>query len=269
MENSYLSINKRFSRDLNNLNSCEEESYFRKLTEFFKPLIFKYRVAKEIKRQTDKFLASDFNLVEIINPTEEKISDIIAMLLRPDGEHGQGNIFLRKFLEILSKELPEKPDGISDIEYLLNCRIIVDREVEAKGRLDIRIYFKKEGENFFTIGIENKPWAGDQPEQLKRYSDYLEKDSDHLKEKYVLLFISGDGRMPSEFSISEKDRKKLEESGNLLCSSYHKFLILWLKECLKECEAEKVRWFLRDFITWIRKNFREEVSNGSEERGYY
>jgi hypothetical protein len=38
-------------------------------------------------------------------------------------------------------------------------------------------------------------------------------------------------------------------------------LIPWLKECFKECEAEKVRWFLRDFITWIGKNFREEVED--------
>ena len=265
--------------------SHEEDNYRKKLHEFFKPLIFKYRVAKEIKRQTDRFLASDFNLVGIMNPCEDKISDIIAMFLKPDGEHGQGKVFLRKFLEILKEERkellkeltakvePQKQQNeiddkskINDIENLLNCRISVEREAEAEGRLDIKITFKTEEGDYFIVGIENKPWAEDQPEQLKRYSGDLENK---LKDDYVLLFISGDGRLPSESSIPKEKREDLERNGKLLCSSYRRFLLPWLRESFKECEAEKVRWFLRDFIIWIEEKFREDVSDeSSEERNH-
>jgi hypothetical protein len=258
---SYLALLDEFFKGLKNSYKEEEGNYERKLSHFFEPLVLKYRVAREIKKQTDKFLASDFNLVGIMNPDEGKISDIIAEFLKPDGKHGQGGIFLEKFLEMLEGQLYK---GNLDKKIPSNSDVIVEREVTANGFIDIQITFKGERRNFI-LGIENKPWAGDQPSQLKRYSDYLKKEH----KNYVLLFISGNGRLPSEFSIPEEERKELERKGNLLCTSYHRFLIPWLRECFKECEAEKVRWFLRDFISWIEKNFREEVSDGApEERNH-
>ena len=258
--NSYLISMESFFKNLSNLYKKEKENYEKKLYYFTKPLILKYRVAKEVKKQVDKYLASDFNLINIMNPDENKISDIIALFLKPNGEHGQGKVFLEKFLKILKENLAENfQNKINKLKNLSNCEIYIEREVEAKGRLDIEIIFKTEEGNFFIIGIENKPWAGDQPKQIKRYSEELEKKT---KDNYILLFISGNGRPPSEDSISEIERINLEKDGKLLCSSYHKFLLPWLKECFKECESEKVRWFLRDFITWIEKNFQEEVSNG-------
>ena len=254
---SYLTSLDRFFGGLKSSYEREKERCKKELSSFFEPLIFKYRVAKEIKKQTDKFLASDFNLLGIMSPDEDRISNVIAELLKTNGKHGQGEVFLQKFLVILSKELSKSSlRNFLDVEPFLNSRITVKREAETNGRVDIQITF--EGERNFTIGIENKPWAGDQQEQLKRYSDYLRRKY----RDYILLFISGSGRLPSDFSIPEKERKKLEEEGRLLCTSYRRFLIPWLRECLRDCEAEKVRWFLRDFITWIEKNFQEEVNDG-------
>ena len=235
-----------------------------RIKKFFDPLIFGYRVAKEIEKRTDKYLASDFDLIELIKPDENKVSDVMKLLLEPDGKHGQGKLFLRKFLEVLNKKLQERSKGLpGDIENLLDCDTTVEREVESEGRIDIRIDFKEKGRSFLIIGIENKPWADDQTGQLERYSEYLENKSGG---NYVLLFISGDGRLPSKHSIREGKRKDLEENGKLVCSSYRGFLLPWLKECLKECEADKVRWFLKDFVSWIEKSFKEVRNDSGRER---
>ena len=77
------------------------EKFFGDLEKFFGDLRFRYRIARISKEQTDRYLASDFNLVGITAPKEEDIPRYIALLLEPKGTHGQGDVFLRKFLEIL------------------------------------------------------------------------------------------------------------------------------------------------------------------------
>jgi len=45
------------------------ERYIQRLERFFSDLSFRYRVSEEVKHYTDRFLASDFNLVGIFVPT--------------------------------------------------------------------------------------------------------------------------------------------------------------------------------------------------------
>jgi len=221
-------------------------------------LIFKYRVAKEIKRHTDRYLASDFNLVGIMSPDENKISDVIAEFLNPNGKHGQGKVFLKKFLEVLRGFI--SPDWLSFDNSFLS-QVVVEREcsTDEGRRIDILLKFPKG-----FVGIENKPWAGEQKNQLKDYAEYMRKIS---KKEFLLIYLDGWGREAT--SIEPELKNELVEKGKFVELSYCRFLVPWLKECFKECEAEKVRWFLRDFISWIEKNFREEVGNGApEERNH-
>jgi len=257
--NSYLESVDRFFRGLRNSYMKEKANYGKKLSRFFEPLIFKYRVAKEIKRQTDRYLASDFNLIEIMEPDENKVSDIIAELLKPNGKHGQGKAFLEKFLEVLSTFI--SPSWLS-YESLDVSQVVVKREYSTdKGRrMDVLLKFPQG----FTIGVENKPWAGEQENQLKDYAEYLEKIS---KGKFLLIYLNGWGR--KAFSMETKLKEKLKKEEKFVELSYCRFLVPWLRECLKECEAEKVRWFLRDFINWVEKNFRKEVNDETpEERNH-
>ncbi len=261
MENlsDYSQKLEEFFCGLKNAYHKNEEAYVAKFSRFFESLVFKYKIFREVKKQVDRYLASDFNLVGIMNPDEERISNIIALLLDPEGGHGQGKIFLAKFLEMLSKNFQERlPGKLEDLEKLISCRVRVEREVEAQGRLDIKVRFLANEKPYFVVGIENKPWAGDQMKQLKRYSESLKDEMDN---DFVLLFISGDGRLPSEYSISNGERRSLERDGKLLCSGYRSFLLPWLEACYKECESEKVRWFLKDFANWILDNFEVGVSN--------
>jgi len=61
-------------------------------------------------------------------------------------------------------------------------------------------------------------------------------------------------------SLDTKQREKLEKAGKFIILSYNKFLKNWLKNCIKLCEAEKVRIFLKDFIAWIEKYFPENMN---------
>ena len=74
-----------------------------KLTFVLSSLLFEFKTQKEIWNGINVYLAKSFNLIKLLNPTndEDKFSDIIKILLDPNGEHAQGDIFLRIFLQII------------------------------------------------------------------------------------------------------------------------------------------------------------------------
>ena len=235
-----------------------EAEYKQKLSRFFGDLSFRYRIAKSVKAQMDRYLASDFNLVSMLAPGEEIISRLIALLLEPDGVHGQGKVFLEKFVETLNKCLKERSieNPMRNAGEIGNAKVETEHSTDKGRRIDIFIDLPN-----FVIGIENKIWAGDQKDQLKDYGEYLAKRG----KDYLLIFLTCNGRGPSEWSITKEERAELEKEGKLITLSYRQLLLPWLKECLKECEADKVRWFIRDFISWIEENCREVSDDGQEE----
>ncbi len=217
-----------------------------KLERFFNELSFRYRIAKEVKEYTDRFLASDFNLIGIFSPDEVRISGILAEILNPKGKHGQKELFLKEFIETL-KGLVSNSETLRGLENLTSAKVLTEYSTPY-GRLDILIEFP----NSVAIAIENKPWTGEQPEQLQRYANFLERT---YNGKYLLVFLTGTKREAT--SIGKRLKNKLKEEGKFLETSYGELLKPWLLKCAKECEADKVRWFLKDFVSWIEENFKE------------
>jgi hypothetical protein len=88
-------------------------------------------------------------------------SPILADLLDPFGSHGQGGLFLREFLKLLTEHKADLP-ALSDarVEHASPWAWIIGRERE---RIDISISNPHIG---LLIFIENKIDAGEQPEQL-------------------------------------------------------------------------------------------------------
>ena len=82
---------------------------------------------------------------------------------------------------------------------------------------------------------------------------------------YLLIFLHGGWQEVK--SIRKKEKERLKKKGRFLEVSYNNFLKPWLIRCYKECEAEKVRWFLKDFITWVEDNFKVEEVEGDGEEG--
>lgn len=236
----------KFFNDFSNLRGSLIENYNQKLEKFFNELSFRYRIAKEVKEYTDRFLASDFNLVGIFSPDEVRISGILVELLNPKGKHGQRELFLKEFIETL-KGLVSNSETLGGVENLTSAKISTEYSTPY-GRIDILIEFP----NSVAIAIENKPWAGEQSEQLQRYIKWLEKT---YEGRYLLVFLTGTKRKAT--SIGKRLKNQLKEEGKFLEASYGELLKPWLLKCAKECESDKVRWFLKDFVSWIDENFKE------------
>lgn len=96
---------------------------------------------------------------------------------------------------------------------------IVERE---KDNIDILI---RDPSSMQAVVIENKIWAGDQSDQLRRYAKKLKGQgyAPHL------LYLTLDGHSPSEDSAGDLEYK---------CISYKEDLSPWLKRCQKRAYDE-------------------------------
>ena len=245
-----------------------KRNYKRGLSKFFKDLRFRYELQDEIKKQTDRYLASDFNLAELMVEFTDRyhrepiISKLISLLLEPNGIHGQQDKFMREFVCEIEDHLQKyrKNGRVSELMKNLDfseAEVIVEMNIDGGKKIDILIEFES---SKFAIGIENKPWADEGEEQLNSYNRYLKRNF----ENYLLIFLNGGWQEVK--SIRKKEINRLKEEGKFLDVSYASFLKPWLIRCYKECEAEKVRWFLKDFITWVEDNFKvKEVEEDGEE----
>ena len=194
---------------------------------------------RDKKRHLDRFLSTDFNVFkQWIEPNEKNLSAIIANLLNPAGSHGQQRIFLDAFLSRI-----ERYDLLTKVPRAVTCEAPTDCIENSNRRIDILVDFEN-----FGLGIENKPKADDQEQQLKDYSDHLKEK---YKDKFCLVYITQDGCDPSENSIAHRLRKELKEKRKLICVSYRHDILEWVRECCQLCESDKFRWFLRDFMDYV------------------
>lgn len=114
-------------------------------------------------------------------------------------------------------------------------------------RIDIEIAFQSD-DGPAAIAVENKPWAGDQDQQLSDYAEHLESESMY-KGRFKLIYLTPNGEKPSEASIATEERKKREDAKQLDYASIRKWAsdTGWLKRAEGEVKAERVRWFVSDF----------------------
>lgn len=107
-----------------------------------------------------------------------------------------------------------------------------------------------------AVVIENKIYAEDQPAQLRRYHDRLEREGYRDRDIH-LLYLTLDGRKPSE-----------DSAGGLLYQtiSYRDDLLPWLKCCqMYACDEPELRESIAQYIHLIRKlistDFEEAYMN--------
>ncbi|MBF0528490.1 MAG: PD-(D/E)XK nuclease family protein [Deltaproteobacteria bacterium] len=236
------------------------------LEKFFTEIRARMETHEQYKKLYASTLSPDFNMISCMNPDENRLSSLIAMLLYPKGEHGQGDIFLRCFLQTI--KTPPFPYNsrtekqIEKIDELLKQQNLSEgrstRILEAltteipNSQRRIDIFFNLNG---FGLAIENKPWAIDQPGQLSDYIEHL----NFLKKKgslndFFLIYLSRDGEPPAENSINHVDLITFQDIGNLIVVAY-KQLIDWCKLCVEKCNSHRLRFFLEDFICYIMNNF--------------
>ena len=135
----------------------------RRAADFFNQLAFKIAASKRAQAVLDEYLATGMNVVrDYVRPNENRISDVLRDLLDPSGSHGQGSIFLDSFL----KEI-----GPSNMSVDAHSAIVREHRGADARRLDLLIMFRGSS----AIGIENKPFACDEENQVRDYCQYLQK----------------------------------------------------------------------------------------------
>lgn len=197
-----------------------------------------FKKAKELYRDR---LAPDFSPFDFIDPDEMRLSRILAWLLCPKGTHGQGGRFLHLFVKQLFRTN-------SDLAWPLDACEKAKTQTEIRihgGRLDVHVSLPRQ-----TLVIENKAGAGEQPEQIKRYADYL----DSLGQVDTrLVYLTPDGSEPS--SIEEREKVRRMQGGQLHCWSYPQHILEWLTNCRAVCRADRVATFIDEFSRYIRRHF--------------
>ena len=178
-----------------------------------------------------------FNFFKIIKRHywENMHSDILKEFLDPRGSHGQGNMFLQEFIQVLKKF--DKSGKINPADF-------EDAEVKReKHRIDITIHSLNSDK---TIVIENKiNYAVDQPEQL---GGYFKTMKDNKREVVAMVYLTPYGtKRPEEHSYG-KSKELIEEVFINLPAHNHqnesgndsgRSVVAWLKTCQNKIDERK------------------------------
>jgi len=208
------------------------------------------KLLEEIKAISQKYeeiakiTGENYNVFEIlgVRSDEDSHSRFLANILDPKGIHDCGDIFLKLFFE---KFLSYK----SDIDFS-NCKVHREYNTDL-GRIDIYINC-----NDFGLVIENKIYADDQPEQLRRYNDFLK--SKFNEDNRSVFYLTLNGKKATKESHCGIKYMRLAYNKN--CSgddddenNSDKDILEWL-ECCQEKVFNKplIRETLEQYINLIR-----------------
>lgn len=168
----------------------------------------------------------------------------------------------KEFLKMLKKE-------ISDIDEDLECKARTERTLpDDTGRVDIFISgkFGKNDDNTRII-IENKIFASDQHEQIKRYFEYLDENDNNDKPKYkgYLFYLTLEGKDPSQYGLGD-----LFGTNKIIAKlSYSNHILPWLEKIKKNIEPPKMKTYISDYIEIVENLTRvsKMIKEGKYEEG--
>lgn len=207
-------------------------------------------LAEKRQREIDKRLATGFNVLRLIEPDENKLSDLVKNLLDPKGTHGQGDVFLRLLLDQL---------GLGDHAASAD-KAVVEREAWTFGitrfrrRIDVLVRAE------VLVAIENKLDSLEQKDQVKDYLEHLQHETGDRR--YCLIYLTPNGRLPESLNPEEIQQF---QGRTLFCWGYQEQLRAWLEKCRQECEAQRIRDFLSDFIAYIDIDLKCDLASNQKE----
>lgn len=184
---------------------------------------------KQIIKQTEvKRRGEDFNVFSVLGLWSEEVrlhSAMLAELLNPEGSHGCNENFLRLFIQDvveikLSNDMDELSKAFTTAEYHIGC---INEEGTEGGRIDILIEMPQ-NTGIPSLIIENKIYAEDQPNQLRRYYNFgvtKYQSPDNFKILYLTLYGS---------SASTTSTGEGEPFDYIKCSYIH-HIRKWLEHC--------------------------------------
>ena len=209
-------------------------------------------IARRAQEELDRRIATQFSVFDYFHERETDLSRVFGSLLDPYGNHGQGDRFLSLFLHEARKGLNSCEQRHFPVSGLEGCVVHLEYPTDKGRRIDIVIELSQNR----WIGIENKPWSGESDRQIEDYlEDLLGRAGSTGSGAAWLIYLSGDGSDPGTLP-DDTELKSLcltmsyRDSGGNSASAEK-----WIGECLMECEAEQVRWFLKDLHAYIKRSF--------------
>ncbi|MBX0332940.1 PD-(D/E)XK nuclease family protein [Pontibacter sp. HSC-14F20] len=169
-----------------------------------------------------QFSKERFNILSCLTAhhLEELHSNFIAYLLDPQELHHCGSLFLELFLATL-KIIPGIEEQLADVvlevgSFQVNKEKYIGRSTQGDIYGFIDIYLESATLN---IAIENKIKAGEQADQIKRYSQYCKTQG----KRYLVLYLTLEG--VGSLQAGDEPYYKL---------SYREHIVTWLETCIKE-----------------------------------
>ena len=242
-----------------------EKPQQRELEQFFAEVAPRLDTAQTLDDELDRQLARRFNVFRYLRTDEMGFSKMIADLLDPAGDHGQGAAFL--------KLLTDKLDFAKGVN-LDSAKVQTERRIDGRRRVDIAV----EIDGAHCLAIENKSnFAGDQEGQVEDDLKWLEREFSHS----VLIYLSPTGDGPSEVSVALETLNELEtktprrfaimpcDSSDMPSDEHDSFrlpfsLVDWLADCRKNCDVDRLRWYLRETEAYCRQRYGGQAVTGSK-----
>ena len=184
-----------------------------------------------------------FNMFAVcgVNHYENTHSRIIASLLDPSGSHGQKDKYLKLLLQVI---------GMNDIIDTKNAKVKTEHPT-GNGRIDILI----EDDKHHAIIIENKIYAQDQSEQLKRYDEFASKA---YKGNYKILYLTLFGKEASSQSGKNVSYARV---------SYESDIIDWLGLCIeKSATLPLIRETLIQYRNHIKALTNQDMDTSEKQK---
>ena len=184
----------------------------------------------------------NFNVFRILGKStaEVAICRVIHELLDPHGSHGQGNVYLRLFVQsVLQLDFTER-----DFQ---TAQVYREYGIDENRRIDL--YIKTMN---YAIPIEVKIYAGDQAKQCEDY--YC------VAVNSPMYYLTPAGSMPTEESLGCLTEKEIH------CVSFKESIVSWIEKCitLKETvRLSSIREVLWQFLDTI-KLFTNQVGDEQE-----
>ena len=186
---------------------------------------------EKVKKEESLRRGERFNMFQVcgVDHYEVMHSAIIASFLDPNGSHGQRDKFLKAFIQIV--------DDKTEIETS-SCSVYTEY-VTKDGRIDILIEDKK-GKGLI---IENKVYASDQSEQLKRYNKFSKEK--YKEGNYAIYYLT----------LDEHDASDDSGKGIIYTRiSYKEHILNWIGECIKESATTPL---IRETLIQYRNHIKQ------------
>lgn len=188
-----------------------------------------------------------FNMFRVcgVNHYENTHSAILTEFLNPKGTHGLKSKLLECFIKTLGENFTINGFNCE------NARIYTEYST-PEGRIDILIEDEKRKK---AIIIENKIYANDQLNQLKRYDSYAKNK--YTKGNYQILYLTLDGKEATEQS---------GKGVSYLTISYEENIINWLEKCVAIASRFPiVRETIIQYINHLKELTHQDMNNKNKE----